>query len=245
MNALTPMPPARLEILFARDTERAVILRRGPTRATAMILWDTRHDRFTEGQWIKHKIYAERSHLSPDGRHLIWFGYRGMGHDHRFLGGFTAISRPPFFTARAFFPQGETWGGGGTFVDNRHVWIRSLFARGARERDLPDGLKAVFHPAAISKNLCGKYRSSMLVPDHFVYADGRRAAIKHADMERLRAEHPLKTPKDVFFGMPAPPLPDWCVVRDGCLYRRRQNGDDGLLRDFNAMEFKELRAPYG
>ncbi|GAB4265462.1 MAG: hypothetical protein Kow0013_13640 [Pararhodobacter sp.] len=42
-----------------------------------------------------------------------------------------------------------------------------------------------------------------------------------------------------------PPLPDRCVVRDGCLYRRGENGKERLLKDFNDLEFQPLAAPYG
>jgi len=34
----------------------------------------------------------------------------------------TAISKPPYFTALALWPHGSTWGGGGLFLDDVHFW---------------------------------------------------------------------------------------------------------------------------
>ena len=94
-----------------------MIYRRGPTRHTALILWDRDTDGFEVGQWFKGKVYPDRSALAPDGAHLLTF----MG---TFLPPFrtwTALSRPPFFTALALWPKGDTWGGGGIFVGERTV----------------------------------------------------------------------------------------------------------------------------
>ena len=114
---MTGKPVIRLHLFFARDNDRAVILRQGPSRTFRMILWYRDGDIFEDGQWLKHKVYAERCDLSPDGRHFIFFALNGDW-GGRAQGAYTAISRPPWFTALALFPQGDTWAGGGVFLDN-------------------------------------------------------------------------------------------------------------------------------
>lgn len=107
-------PQVRLYVYEASQAPLAVILRRGPSRHTRMILWDRRDDRFTDGQWTKNKIYYDRCAIAPDGRHFLYFMLDGKW-DSAAAGSYTAICRPPFFTALALHPQGDTWGGGGQF----------------------------------------------------------------------------------------------------------------------------------
>lgn len=227
------MPPARLSILFARQAPLAVILRTGPVRATRMILWDTDRDTFTDGQWVRHKIYAPRCDLSPDGRYLIYFAYRHHDRTGRHLGGFTAISRPPWFRALAMLPFGSTWGGGGLFPDRRHVHIQALQPHEAGTVPLPRDLTPVFLPPATGG-----------IPDRFLLANGQPAPIDPDALHRLRAERPWHDPASVWQNRELPPLPAWCMVRDGCLFRRGAAGAERLLRDFNPMRFEPLDAPY-
>jgi hypothetical protein len=110
-------PNLRLHVFFAEQNDRAVILRQGPSKLFRMILWHRRKDRFEDGQWLRHKVYPERCDLSPDGAHFLFFALDGKwGSAAR--GSYTAISRPPYFTALVLHPQGDTWGGGGVFVSN-------------------------------------------------------------------------------------------------------------------------------
>jgi hypothetical protein len=113
----TTPPTLRLHLFFAAENDRAVILRQGPSRLFRMILWHRDTDRFEDGQWLKHKVYVERCDLSPDGRHFLFFALDGKWGGAA-GGSYTAISRPPFFTARVLHPQGDTWGGGGAFLSN-------------------------------------------------------------------------------------------------------------------------------
>lgn len=111
-----PAPALRLHLWFASRAPRAVILRQGPARLFRMILWHTDTDRFEDGQWLRAKIYAERCALSPDGRHFLYFALDGRRQGPT-GGSYTAISRPPWFTALALFPVGGTWHGGGGWTD--------------------------------------------------------------------------------------------------------------------------------
>ncbi len=109
-NALTR--PARLYAILARDSPRAVIFRRGPSKQVLLVAWDRSNDTFEEGQWLKGRIYERRCDLSPDGELLIYFG----GNQRPPFRTWTAISRPPYLTALALWPKGDAWGGGGHFI---------------------------------------------------------------------------------------------------------------------------------
>ncbi|MBN8730103.1 MAG: hypothetical protein J0L64_06135 [Acidobacteria bacterium] len=110
--------PARLHVLLARDAPYAVILRRGPSNLVCTIGWDRANDTFQVGQWLRGRIYEERCDLSPDGRHLLYFALNGRWSSET-KGSYTAVSRAPYLKAVSLYPQGDTWGGGGVFLDNR------------------------------------------------------------------------------------------------------------------------------
>jgi hypothetical protein len=71
-------PSPRLSVLLASEAPVGVVFRRGPTKLVRAILWDRSTDEFEPGQWFQGKIYADRSDLSPDGRHMIYFAMRGV-----------------------------------------------------------------------------------------------------------------------------------------------------------------------
>ena len=109
--------PARLWVLLARAAPVGVIFRRGPSGQVLLIKWDTRRDRFEYGQWLKARVYERRCDLSPNGKLLIYFA---ANHKPP-LYSWTAISKPPWFTALALWPKGDCWNGGGWFEDDRKV----------------------------------------------------------------------------------------------------------------------------
>jgi len=115
------MPP-RLHVLLARDSKSAVVIRRGPTRHTAVIGWDRESDRFALGQWLYGRIYERRSDLSPDGRHLIYFAMNGRW-DSAAKGSWTAISQAPYLRALTLFAKGDCWNGGGLFLSAKKYWL--------------------------------------------------------------------------------------------------------------------------
>lgn len=161
----------RLEILFAREAAKAVILRRGPRTHFHLIAWDLAGDRFEHGQWMKGHVRL--CDLSPDGDRLLYWahqyhasarwrrqsvlsvdgpaGYEPLRQRDRLRsprkgelkrrtprylrgsatgvalqprsnsGVWTALSRPPYFTALALWPSFGHWTGGGYFVSRDHV----------------------------------------------------------------------------------------------------------------------------
>ena len=226
---MTQTPVVRLHLYFARNAPLAVIVRQGPTRQYRMILWDRSDDTFTDGQWLRKNLYPERCAISPDGRHFLYFMLDGQwGSDAE--GAYTVISRPPYWTAVALFPEGSTWGGGGVFLDDRHY----LAAGDADIIGRDDGLVRLHwgdtgqgcttglrrpdnSPAPLDKTTVARLLSGDLPADH-------------RDLGRRlwdRADRPL----------------DRYDTQGGCLYRRA-GGEMELIRDFTRMTFEPIRAPY-
>ncbi len=132
--------PARLFILLAREAPIAVILRRGPSHWVQMIKWHTDTDKFEAGQWLKGRIYEHLCNLSPDGQFLIYHVSKPntpseLGYEKEW----TAISKPPYFSALALWPNGN----GGDFVNNSVVVLNG-YKRDAHPNHQPQGIKVIF-----------------------------------------------------------------------------------------------------
>jgi hypothetical protein len=137
-NVMTPRAPCRLYAIMARESNIAVVFRRGPSKRVQLILWRTDCDDFIPGQWLKGRIYQHRCDLSPSGRRLIYFA---ANHKPPFYS-WTAISQPPFLTALALWPKGDCWDGGGLFEREDSIWLNhpeaeSMLAKGS----LPPGFE--------------------------------------------------------------------------------------------------------
>lgn len=118
--------PCRLSVFLARDSDAAIILRRGPADWSQLILWDRSNDNFAPGQWLRGRVYERRCDVSPSGRYFIYFaakhGLRDRDVDE--IGeAWTAISRPPYFTALALWTNIGSWYGGGAFESDKHVLL--------------------------------------------------------------------------------------------------------------------------
>lgn len=91
-----------------------------------MIRWNLKNDSFETGQWFKGRIYAELSELSDDGELLLYSARKTNAWTLKMRDGvgetWTAISRPPYFTALALWPNG-CWTGGGVFTAHRAVQL--------------------------------------------------------------------------------------------------------------------------
>src|SRR5215831_1314687 len=118
--------PARLFMIFARNSSTAVIFRRGPSKWVQLIKWNTKTDTFEHGQWFNGRIYERRADLSPDGSLLIYFAQKITARskkDTEYTYAWTAISRPPYLTALALWPKGDCWHGGGLFKSAKVVLL--------------------------------------------------------------------------------------------------------------------------
>ena len=109
----------RLFALIARRAEVGIIFRRGPSKQVLLVRWDLATDSFEAGQWLKGRVYERRCDLSPNGDRLIYFAASYGGP----LRTWTAVSRPPYFTALALWPKGDAWGGGGLFQDENKILL--------------------------------------------------------------------------------------------------------------------------
>jgi hypothetical protein len=111
-----------------------VIVRRGPTRHTAVIGWDRKTDKFKVGQWLYGRIYERRSDLSPDGKHLIYFAMNGRWSSNA-KGSWTAISRAPYLKAVSLFAKGDCWHGGGLFQSPNEYWLNDGYGHEVQQEE--------------------------------------------------------------------------------------------------------------
>ncbi len=117
----TPPAPARVYGILARSAPVCVLFKRGPTKQALCIHWDTETDTFTVGQGFKGRLYEQRCGLSPDGKLMIYFAADRSGNPSEW----TAISRPPYLTAIAFWPELGSYFGGGFFAPDGHLILNA------------------------------------------------------------------------------------------------------------------------
>jgi len=160
MNTTPPMPP-RLFVMLAREASVGVIIRRGkPKNWIQLIHWDTQKDVFKPGQWFHGRVYDERSDLSPDGKLWVYFAakYTPQPHHKQSYHHWTAVSKPPYFTALYFQPEVDTYSGGGSFIDNSTILYNSV-SPSTGTQSIPDTHLTMtwddihFSPASFYKNL--------------------------------------------------------------------------------------------
>lgn len=118
-----PLTP-RIYAILAREANLGVVFRRGPSKQVMLAKWFTDTDIFECGQWLKARVYERQCDLSPDGELLIYPGsnQRKIG----YLANYTAISKPPYFTALALWND-LLPGGGGLFETRDRVLLNHEF----------------------------------------------------------------------------------------------------------------------
>ncbi len=141
----------RIRVLFARRAPVAAVFRRGPSRWTLTLRWDTRTDDVVAGDWLYGRLYDEWCDVSPDGRLLVYFAANfsprpqpwATRSDHFRAGGepgsapaWTALSVLPGLTPIGLWTKSDCWGGGGSFVDDTTVELSDLLGL-AREEIAP------------------------------------------------------------------------------------------------------------
>jgi hypothetical protein len=112
-------------VLLARQARVGVILRRGPTEWWRVSQWDTMLDRFEGGQWFRGRMWPDKCDVSPNGKLFMYFAgkYGPRSIERGYTSTWIAVSRPPYLTALALWPVGDTWGGRGVFADDQTVVI--------------------------------------------------------------------------------------------------------------------------
>lgn len=113
--------------IMASEAPVCILFRRGPTKLTQLVKWNTDTDTFEMGAWFKGRIYEHRSDVSPNGKYLIYFASKINSHTLKNPEGYTyawtAISEPPRYTALMLWPKGDCWHGGGLFKSNEEVFL--------------------------------------------------------------------------------------------------------------------------
>lgn len=125
MPTLHSGPVCRLFVLLARDAPLGVVFRQGPRQLTQLLLWHTNTDTFEPGDRIVGHLSPERGDLSPDGKLLIYVAANyTMGHHNKGLPPhWTALSRPPYLTPLALWPNDEPYYLGGLFTAHGAIEI--------------------------------------------------------------------------------------------------------------------------
>ncbi len=143
----TPAPPPRLTVIFAREAHKAVIIRRGPASYARLSLWDTDTDMVEHGQWLRGRVYENKCDLSPDGLLFVYFALqeheRRQSQEEGYTGTYTAISRPPYFTALGLWVEHGTYTFGGRFIDNQTVFVGHECEEAHANHQPPGWLKCV------------------------------------------------------------------------------------------------------
>lgn len=114
------MPPPRLYCLLASEAPRGVVIRRGPSQLCQLLTWDRDKDSFKSFEKFSGRLHPERSDISPDGEHLLYFA---VGRWKGTFGTWTCIGRVGRRNAQVVWGVGGTWGGGGIFVNDREYWL--------------------------------------------------------------------------------------------------------------------------
>jgi hypothetical protein len=135
-------------VLFASAADEAIVFRRGPSNWYHLVRWDTAHDKFEHGAWLRGRIYEDKCDLSPDGRLLLYFVHQGRKARSSYTDAWTGVSRSPWLAALALWPHGATYGGGGRFTGLRHVMLRHSPQAAHRDHP-PQGLNVMFGDAPL------------------------------------------------------------------------------------------------
>src|SRR6185369_10123233 len=170
MTKKTEEIPCRLFVILARSAPVGVVFRRGPSKWVQLIKWNTDDDSFEPGQWFHGRIYERRCDLSPTGSRLIYFASKlnkRTLEDPEYTYAWTAISRPPSFTALALWPKGDCWHGGGLFETNRTIWLNHRpDAAKPHPEHKPKGFKVLPNPQAYGED--GPIYARRLIRDGWV-----------------------------------------------------------------------------
>ena len=118
MNPSQHLPP-RLSVLLAKSVPIAIILARYRAKIFHVVKWNYQDGVVERGSWFHGALYPDSSDVSFDGRHMVYFAL----HIAKNQVSWTAVCEPPFLKALIFWKHDSTWFGGGTFLDDRTLWV--------------------------------------------------------------------------------------------------------------------------
>ena len=111
---------------MATECDRTVFLYRRSNKITYLILLDYKKERFNleVGSRFYGRIYPNRCDLSTDGKYFLYFAMgKSQQQYEKKLYCWTGLCSPPKIKAELLFAHGDTWGGGGRFIDDRTIFI--------------------------------------------------------------------------------------------------------------------------
>jgi hypothetical protein len=111
----------KLSELMARNSNVAVIFRRGPSKWYHVMKWDLHTDSIEHGSWFKGRIYEHVSDISNDGKYLLYSVFQGSRLGSSYTDSYTGLSLIPWLKALALWPQGSTYLAGGVFVNDNTI----------------------------------------------------------------------------------------------------------------------------
>jgi hypothetical protein len=165
-----------------------------------MIQWHTKNDVFRQGQWFHGRIFEHRCDLSPDGKFFAYCAYKPGNRlkNPDYGDSWTAVSRPPNFTAVALWPLGNRDGGGGYFMQDGRMWLNHL----DDNRDLhpayrlPKGLavKTIETYEDESDYMFDDIHRSVMLRDGWNYASRPEVPISFHQNARMAPSPPVDTP---------------------------------------------------
>lgn len=126
----------KIRTTFSQNGRYGVILLEGPGRWTRMLKWDLKKDELIEGQWIHAPIL--NFSINSDASLILCF-VQSYKPQHEY-GTWVALSKPPWFTALALWQIGDSWGGGGSFLNDKKIYIRPTPSQHIFHGALPKGL---------------------------------------------------------------------------------------------------------
>jgi hypothetical protein len=132
------MAQVRVYGFVAAEADVCVLLRQGPSEETLMVRWNLKNDHFESGQWLKGPVSPSLCDLSPDGALFALHSTGRWPIRPDTTGPYLAVSRPPFFTALAFWrivgpPRcNVAWHG------SRELWV-DRSAEAATSSKIPEG----------------------------------------------------------------------------------------------------------
>lgn len=103
---MTPPEPARIHLIPAKNAPLTLVLRRKPSKAFNIFLWNTDNDHLVHGSRFTGKLYVEACDLSLDGK---WMSYQAIGRDGASWSG---LCQPPYLRTVAEGDHGPGIGGG-------------------------------------------------------------------------------------------------------------------------------------
>lgn len=133
----------------AADADTAVLLCRESSRLTTVwrLTWVDGEPRLQKGSTFSGRLYPDRCALSPDGERFLYFAMGdGRGAYPERLYCWTALCAPPWLTALKLWPHGDTWGGGGCFLQDGRLFIDPGMhpGFGAHKSDAFEGATVLF-----------------------------------------------------------------------------------------------------